>query len=293
MYNTSYTILEGKEIDAMEEIKRLIYSRELRWNEIMAIAMRLFMENIKVVGVGMLVIALPLSILLTLIQTRVLNTNEIMMQVTAAQYALSEADLYQLMQQTLTNNVLLMAVTVFLEPIFIIGVAKAAKWRLEGRTVSAAKAFGEAMTLEPTVVKVGIVYMVLFLLGTLLVIPAIYLGVIWCLYLYCIALGGRRGIDALGHSRVLVRSRWWRTFGFLFVLAAVAFCWNSVLSWIFALFPDNFAVNCVYNCATYLTQGFVVSATAILFLNRESGLFGMAALQEAEEVQGAEEDETE
>lgn len=277
----------------MEEIKRLVYSRELRWNEIMAIAMRLFMENIKVIGVGMLVIALPLSILLTLIQTRVLSTNEIAWQLAETQYAISEADLAVLIQQMMTNNVLLMAVTVFLEPIFIIGVAKATKWRMEGRRFSASKAFGEAMTLEPTVVKVGIVYLILFLLGSLLVIPAIYLGVVWCLYLYCIALGGRRGIDALGHSRVLVRSRWWRTFGFLFVLAAVSLCWNSILFWLFALFPENFVVNCVYNCVTYVTQGFVVSATAILFLNRESGLFGMSALQEAEETENTEEEKTE
>ena len=51
----------------MEEIKRLVYSRELRWNEIMIIAMRLFWENIKVIAAGTLVIGLPLSILLTLI----------------------------------------------------------------------------------------------------------------------------------------------------------------------------------------------------------------------------------
>lgn len=38
----------------MEEIKRLVYSRELRWNEIMIIAMRLFLENIKVIAAGTL-----------------------------------------------------------------------------------------------------------------------------------------------------------------------------------------------------------------------------------------------
>ena len=276
----------------MEEIKRLVYSRELRWNEIMIIAMRLFLENIKVIAAGTLVIGLPLSILLTLIQGRVLSLMELFQQ-SLESITLSPQESVTLMQQMMTNNVLLMAVTVFLEPIFVIGVAKAAKWRMEGRRFSASKAFVEAMTLEPIVVKVGIVYMILFLLGTLLVIPAIYLGVVWCLYLYCIALGGRRSVDALGHSRVLVRSRWWRTFGFLIILAAISYCWNSVLSLIFMLFPDNFAVNCLYTCITYLTQGFVASATAILFLNRESGLFGMSSLQEPEEVQEAEEEKTE
>lgn len=60
MYNTSYIMME--EFYIMEEIKRLVYSRELRWNEILVIAMRLFRENIKVIAAGMLVIGLPISI---------------------------------------------------------------------------------------------------------------------------------------------------------------------------------------------------------------------------------------
>lgn len=115
----------------MEEIKRLVYSRELRWNEIMIIAMRLFLENIKVIAAGTLVIGLPLSILLTLIQGRVLSLMELFQQVSLESITLSPQESVTLMQQMMTNNVLLMAVTVFLEPIFVIGVAKAAKWRME------------------------------------------------------------------------------------------------------------------------------------------------------------------
>ena len=105
----------------MGEIKRLVYSRELRWNEIMVIAMRLFRENIKVIAAGMLVIGLPLSILLTLIQSRVLSLMEFAEQVSLSGMALSPQESINLIQQMMTNNVLLMAVTVFLEPIFIIG----------------------------------------------------------------------------------------------------------------------------------------------------------------------------
>ena len=111
MYNTSYIIME--EFYIMEEIKRLVYSRELRWNEIMAIAMRLFRDNIKVIAAGMLVIGLPLSILLTLIQGRVLNLMELANQVSAESLVLSPQESVNLIQQMMTNNVLLMAVTVF------------------------------------------------------------------------------------------------------------------------------------------------------------------------------------
>lgn len=89
----------------MEEIKRLVYSRELRWNEIMVIAMRLFRENIKVVAAGMLVIGLPLSILLTLIQGRVMSMLEIANQVSAERLALSPQESVNLIQQMMTNKI--------------------------------------------------------------------------------------------------------------------------------------------------------------------------------------------
>ena len=48
----------------------------------------------------------------------------------------------------------------------------------------------------------------------------------------------------------------------------------------FTLFTSNFFTGTSYTCATYLTQGLIVSAMTVLYLNRESGLFGMDALQE-------------
>ena len=88
----------------MEEIKRLVYSRELRWNEIMIIAMRLFRENIKVIAAGTLVIGLPLSILLTLIQGRVLSLMELFQQVSLESITLSPQESVTLMQQMMTNK---------------------------------------------------------------------------------------------------------------------------------------------------------------------------------------------
>ena len=263
----------------MEELKNLVYSRELRWNEAIAIGLRLFFYNIRTVILGMIVIALPISLLLNLIQVRMVNANEILQQLSAAA-TVTENQLYAVMQEVMTTSLLLMAVTVFLEPIFVIGVAKATKWRLESRQANYGAVFRQAMLLEPIVVKVGIVYMALFFLGSFLVIPAIYLDVVWCFYLYCIALGKRRGIDALGHSRILVRGRWWRTFGFLIALGIFSFGWNGILQMLFTLFPSNFVTGTIYTCATYLTQGLIVSSMTVLYLNRESALFGMDALQE-------------
>ncbi len=265
----------------MERIKELVYSRELRWNEVLSIGMTLFHTNFKTILWGLAMICLPISLLEAVIQMRLLNISDIVLQA-GDMLSIEQAQNY--LTQMGINNILIMLINVLLMPIFMIGVAKAAKWRLEGRQFEPGNAFSQAMLCESTVVKVGIVYMVLVVLGSfLLFIPGIYLSVVWCLYLYCIGLGHRRGLDALGHSRLLVRERWWRTFGFLILLNFVMVGWSSFVGVLFLPLPDNIYMNIVMNCIIHLGDAYVVCQMTVVFLNRESGLYGMASLQEEPE----------
>lgn len=267
----------------MEKIKELVYSRELRWNEVLSVGMTLFHTNFKVILWGIVMICLPISLLEAIIQMRLVNISDTVMQ-TGAMLSVEQAQTY--LTQMGIQNILIMLINVFLLPIFTIGVAKAAKWRLEGKKVEASTAFTKAMLLEPTVAKVGIVYMVLIVLGTFLFfIPGIYLSVVWCLYLYCIGLGGRRGMDALGHSLLLVRGRWWRTFGFIILLNFVAMGWSSFVGMLFLALPSNIISNTVMNCIIHLADAYIICQMTVVFLNRESGLCGMASLREEEDTE--------
>lgn len=265
-------------------MKETVYSRELRLGEILAIGFRLFLENIRTVLLGMLIICLPMSILLNLIQLRMADTNTVMDTILQARTAVTDEQFMQVFKRMMTENLTLVAVSVFLEPIFTIGVAKGVKRRLENRPVSPGKMYGDALLLEGRIVAVGFVYAVLVFLGSMILIPGIIMAVNWCFYVYCIGICDRKGMDALRHSRDLVRGRWWKTLGFLIVLFFSGFFWNYLLQFLFLPFGDSFVVNTLYTTVTYLTNGFIVCATTVLFLNRESGLFGMGDLQEKEDV---------
>lgn len=263
-------------------MRDLVYSRELRLNELIAIGFRMFLGNFKTILFGLVIICLPISVLSSLIQTRMAGTLNIMNAISEAQYAVSNAEMIQVLQRYTLENLLIIAVSVFLEPIFTIGVAKAVKARLEGREVNRTKVFSDALLLEGTIVQVGFVYAVLVFLGSLILFPGIFMAVNWMFYVYCIGLCDRKGMDALRHSKDLVRGRWWKTFGYLIVLYMVGIFWNMMIQMAFLPFGEGFVVNTVYTLVTYLTNGFLACVITIFFLNRESGLFGMRDLQQEE-----------
>ena len=91
---------------------------------------------------------------------------------------------------------------------------------------------------------------------------------------------------------MLVRGRWWKTLGYIFMMILVTVVGNMLFNFIFRsllyVVPNHdtaiFVVNACYTCASYFVHGLYVSMMAVFFLNRESGLFGMQALQEEESV---------
>ena len=261
-------------------MKDLVYGRELRLMEITAIGLRLFLDNIKTIVKGILFIGLPISVLLYFVQMRVMSVYEVLQAFTEAQAAVSDGELLALSKQMGLNNLLAMGISTFLEPIFLIGVMKAVKRKLEGRETGGIRVYNEAMLLEGNVVKTGIIYLVCVFAGFLFVFPGIYLSVIWYFYLFCIGLVGRKGKDALAHSRDMVKGRWWKTLGFIIFLGILRFGWNSILQIFFMPFPVSVVSNILYTCVTYLTEGYIVCCMTVLFLNREAGLFGLEDLQE-------------
>ncbi len=276
----------------MEGLKEAVYSRELRITELINIGFQLFCKNIKTILLGVLWLGLPISLLLTIIQFRLMGFYDILDMSPTQLAAIPGAQLIEQMQQVLIYQLLAMAIDVFLVPIFVIGVAKATKWRLEGKENGYRSVFADAMLFEPTLVKVGIVYLICIVLGAFLFFPLVYLSVVWCFYVFCIGLGKRKGLDALGHSHMLVRGRWWKTLGYIFMMILVTVVGNMLFNFIFRsllyVVPNHdtaiFVVNACYTCASYFVHGLYVSMMAVFFLNRESGLFGMQALQEEESV---------
>ncbi len=88
---------------------------------------------------------------------------------------------------------------------------------LENQTIdlggAASQALGRIGTIVPTsiVIFIGVV-----LASLLLLIPGIYLGIVWTFAIYAVVLENCSVFESLEYSKSLVKGRWWPVFGSIF-----------------------------------------------------------------------------
>jgi len=83
------------------------------------------------------------------------------------------------------------------------------------------RAIAEAADLFRTLLLAVIAYVLAVLVGSILIIPAIYFAVSFYLFIPAVVADRRRGLDALRRSAELVRGRWWRVLGIGLVYAVI------------------------------------------------------------------------
>ena len=255
-------------------MKEDIFQRELSWIELLSKAFQVFAANRPAILTVLCVVFLPLSLVQSVILDRMmLGADALNTFLEAGNMA--QADAMRLVMQTILHEFLYFAVVLFLEPVGTIAVAKLAKQFLMKEELSAKKAMAEAIQLQPSIIVAGLIYGVLVVLGSMLVIPGIYLAIAWCLYLYAIGLCEYGGWQALCRSRALVKGRWWKTCGYYMALAGVIYLWNTVFQLIYLFGEQTAAVNALYHFLCYFSDAFLATGMALLFINREAMAGGM------------------
>lgn len=246
-----------------------IFQRELSWIELLSRAFQIFAANRPAILTILCVIFLPLSLVQSVILDRMmLGADALNTFLEVGNMAQAEA--IQLVKQTILHECLYFAVVLFLEPVGTIAVAKLTKQFLMEEKLSAKKAMAEAIQLQPNIIAAGLIYGVLVILGSMLLIPGIYLAIAWCLYLYGIGLCGDGGWRALCHSRALVKGRWWKTCIYYLLLTSVVYLWNMLFQVIYLFGEQTAAVNALYHFLCYFSDAFLATGMALLFINREA-----------------------
>lgn len=248
-----------------------LYRRELRWTELFSYAFHVFAENAGAILKVMVIIFLPISLLEGVLLDRIASNQAILQTIQQSDALLSDASVVTTaLLQMLSNELIYLAVMLFLQPVGIIAVARLTKQRLEGREISAKAAILEAIQMEPTILVSGIIWGVLVMFGSLVIIPGIYYAVAWCLYLFAIGLSDKKGWEALRYSKTLVRGRWWRTAGVLLLFGCVSMLFNSAFELVYVFGTENAGIDTLYHFLCYFSTSFVAAGEAILFLNREA-----------------------
>ena len=249
-----------------------IYNRELRWPELFARAMHVFTAIFGSILKVMLAVFLPISLLEGVILQRMSQTQQYMLHidVSTAPDATTLQNALDVMMHMLTQEFLLYAVMLFLQPVGIIAIAKMVKQFIDGEKIEAGKAISDALNHMPAIIITGFLFGALVVLGGLVIVPGIYFGIAWGLYTFCIAFEDKKGMDALRASKVLVQGKWLRTAGYLFLLSCFSVLWNSVFQMICSFLGDTTAADLLYQFLCYISVSFVAVGECMLYLNRKA-----------------------
>lgn len=253
-------------------MKNQIYNRELNWMELVATAMHIFAATFGSFVKVLMFIFLPISLLEGVILGRMTATSAAIDGI-SQMASPSNANIQEMMglfMQMMTQEFLLYAVAMFLQPVGTIAIAKMVKQFIDGEKIEAGKAISEALNHMPAILITGFIYGALVLLGSFVIIPGVYFGIAWGLYAFCIAFEDKKGWDALRGSKALVQGKWWRTLGYLFLLSCVSMLWNSVFQLICSFFGESTMANVMYQFLCYISVGFVAVGECLLYLNRKA-----------------------
>lgn len=265
-------IIFSVEKERMIRLRNQIYNRELNWTELVATAMHIFAATFGSFVKVLMFIFLPISLLEGVILGRMTATSAAIDGI-SQMASPSNANIQEMMglfMQMMTQEFLLYAVAMFLQPVGTIAIAKMVKQFIDGEKIEAGKAISEALNHMPAILITGFIYGALVLLGSFVIIPGVYFGIAWGLYAFCIAFEDKKGWDALRGSKALVQGKWWRTLGYLFLLSCVSMLWNSVFQLICSFFGESTMANVIYQFLCYISVGFVAVGECLLYLNRKA-----------------------
>lgn len=265
-------IIFSVEKERMIRLKNQIYNRELNWTELVATAMHIFAATFGSFVKVLMFIFLPISLLEGVILGRMTATSAAIDGI-SQMASPSNANIQEMMglfMQMMTQEFLLYAVAMFLQPVGTIAIAKMVKQFIDGEKIEAGKAISEALNHMPAILITGFIYGALVLLGSFVIIPGVYFGIAWGLYAFCIAFEDKKGWDALRGSKALVQGKWWRKLGYLFLLSCVSMLWNSVFQLICSFFGESTMANVIYQFLCYISVGFVAVGECLLYLNRKA-----------------------
>ena len=253
-------------------LRNEIYNRELRCMELVSASMQIFAAIFGSFLKVLMFLFLPISLLETVILQRMAQVQGTMIHIDGSMVPTQPQvqQMLEQMMQLMTQEFLLYAVAMFLQPVGNIAIAKMVKQYLDGEKIEAGKAIGEALNHMPAILITGFIYGSLVLLGSFVIVPGVYFGIAWGLYACVIAFEDKKGWDALRASKELVQGKWWKTLGYLFLLSCVAMLWNTAFEFLCGFMGEGLKRDLFYQFLCYISVGFTAVGECLLYLNRKA-----------------------
>lgn len=244
-----------------------IRNKELDIGELFSFAFHLFRENLFPIAMITIFLYVPIGILMNIVGNSIQQTASsifMMNPVSDVEFVVGAKNLY-------IYYLIFILILVFIIPIPVIAISKVIQYRIEGKNIKYSQAILQSLEKGPSIVFTGIIFVVLMALSFMaFFIPAIYFGYCWIFYVYSIGLSDKNGLNALKHSRVLVKGRWIQTFGTCILLSLLMFALNYIISSFFFTESRVFIVDTIAIVFYYFIQSYKTVFMTIWFINRNS-----------------------
>ncbi|MBW2990664.1 hypothetical protein KY348_03080 [Candidatus Woesearchaeota archaeon] len=244
-----------------------IYKKEYNIGEILSDAWTIYSKNFKLILLIILCTYLPLTIISEIISLQVPVSAD----------------------PVLTFNWGLIGIQILIALLMLIvtlAIAFVVKFRAEGEEIDLSKAITNAFSRWFPVIGTSIL-MGIFLIGLfiLLIVPGIIFSVYWIFTIYIVALNNKSGLEALKHSKAIVKGRWWKVVGYGFVFGlialAVVFPVLAVSAPIILLATMigksvilTSVLNIVFGVIAYVISAFFTVVYVVFFLNFDKNRVG-------------------
>ncbi len=222
---------------------KVIQEREFSFSDVIAKGWSVYSQHFKAIVMITLIVYIPINIILYMV----------------AGYMNSFKDFMNVIKilEGLFGVIAMMGIAVVVDH----GIQNNDDLPISWRT-ALSKAFSRWGSCLTTSILGGVIIMGLTLL---LIIP----GIIWSIYyifiIQIVALRELGGKTALNYSKSLVKGRWWKTFGIVFVLALINGGIGLGIGYLSTFLPSSISI--ITDTLIDIIAAFYTVATTILFLN--------------------------
>ncbi len=241
-------------------------SRDLKLRELFSLSFTLFSKKIIPILLITCIIFIPIDIVFSIVFPHLDQNMEVLfssidISQEQALLALDNAQIYILV---------LFLIETFFTPIGLIAIAKLVKNEVFGEESSVKLVLLQTIEKTPAIILGGIMYSIyLFLASFAFFLPAIYFGVAYTFYLYCIGLSDKKGAESLGCSRALVKGKWWATFGIIFLLTMIMWMIQYGIGIVLMGGNGVFILDVISEVVISFSQCYVYVFMTLWYLNRD------------------------
>ncbi len=266
-------------------MRELFFRRRMRFMELLGLSVHGVSQNIRAIGLVILIIFLPIALLKNLVFNQyyigLFELKEVLDVIDAGQ-ASSEVRMqfFESIKNFALYQFLTVLIGIALEAVGIAAFVLIIHRWVMGEEIRVKEIITESFQLEGKLVVTGLLFYVLVWVGSLLVIPGLYIGINGTFYLTLLTLSGVWGPKALNESRRLVKGYWWSTLGYVLGLGLLHYGLCSVIDMLFLWGEIGLVQQVLYTTCTYLPQSLVTACTALLCFNRDALSGGTLLRQE-------------